>query len=128
MVLGPVDPGQQSGLFSSGQFLEPADRPAGDNQCMPGRDRKLVGDYGDEVIKGNQSSGLNLAERRKHQRAGWCCNSSWELHLTKSVFNVEMLLAPEKAFDRRIELFFARGNDRLIGQGDQVLLAFDAGV
>lgn len=45
-----------------------------------------------------------------------------------SVFGVEVILAPAEALDGRVELFFARRDDGLVGEGGQVLLAFDAGV
>lgn len=44
MLLGPVDPDEETGLFGAGQLLEPGDGPAGNNQRVAWGDGELVGD------------------------------------------------------------------------------------
>jgi hypothetical protein len=57
VLLGPINPDQQAGLFGGGQLLEPGDGAAGDDQGMPRRDWVFVLDDGEEVVEGDQAGG-----------------------------------------------------------------------
>ena len=44
VLLGPINPHEEAGLFGAGQLLEPGDRAARDYQGVAGRDGEFVGD------------------------------------------------------------------------------------
>jgi hypothetical protein len=62
VLLRPVDPHEERGLFGAGQVLEKGHGPAGDDQSMAGGDWELVGDDGEEIIQGENSGWLNFSE------------------------------------------------------------------
>src|SRR5512135_2932783 len=69
--------------------------------------------------------GLELTAGNAKREAG---SGRRAVPLGGSVFGGEVLLAPAEAFEGGVEFLFARRDDRLIGERDQVLLAFDAGI
>lgn len=62
VLLRPVDPHEEPGLFDAGQVLEKGHGPAGDDQSMAVGDWELVGDDGEEIIQGENSGWLNFSE------------------------------------------------------------------
>jgi len=63
VLLGPVDPDQQAGLFGGGQLLEPGDRAAGADQGAAGGYGELVRDHGEEVVEGGLGCEYTQAAR-----------------------------------------------------------------
>ncbi len=77
VLLGPVDPDEQAGFLGVGEFLEPSDWTAGNNQCVAWRDGELVGDNCKQVVGGQQTGWFDIAE-------GW--EGEFGCHFRRSVF------------------------------------------
>ena len=70
VLLSPINPDQQAGLFGGCQFLEAGDRAAGDDEGMAWRDGELVCDRGEEVVYCEHAGGFDFAEGRELPRRG----------------------------------------------------------
>ena len=68
VLLRPVDPDKEAGLFGAGHVLEPGDWPAGNNECVAWGDWEFVLHHGEQFVHCEQASGFDFTEGWEHQR------------------------------------------------------------
>jgi len=70
LLLGPIDPNEKANLFCRGEFLEPGDGAAGDDQRVAGGNWELVMNHGKEVVERQHTRGVEFAECGKSEFLG----------------------------------------------------------
>ena len=70
MLLSPIDPSEEASFFGWGEFLEPGDGAAGDDQRVAGGNWELVMNHGKEVVERQHTRGFDFAECGKSEFLG----------------------------------------------------------